>query len=312
VPDRSITHLRHVDIAVPDYDEQVAFYSEQWGLAEVGGETGLTYFAAVGSPEQYIVRVRRATEKRLDLVSFGATDPAAVDELAAGLAAEGVTLVNEPGALQTPGGGYGFRFFDLEGRTVEVSADVEDRVHRKVEEKEDVPVRLSHVVLNSPEPEKMLAWYDEHLGFRLSDTLIHPHLGGLMWFLRCSPQHHSMAIARCPHAALNHISFEMRGIDEYMRGSGRLMRAEIPKIWGPGRHMAGDNTFTYFTDPNGNTMEYTTELETLDEDTWHPSLYDAARPEVSDQWGTSNPMNEWVSKQMFNDPDKSMFTAPPV
>jgi catechol 2,3-dioxygenase-like lactoylglutathione lyase family enzyme len=312
VSDRPITHLRHVDIAVPDYEKQVAFYSEKWGLAEVGRETGVTYFAAAGSPEQYIVRVRRAPEKRLDLVAFGAADRQAVDDLAARLASDGVRLVREPGDLQTPGGGYGFRFFDLEGRTAEVSAEVEDRVHRKVEERESIPVRLSHVVLNSPEPEKMRAWYEQHLGFRLSDTLVHPRLGGLMWFLRCSPQHHSMAIARCPHPALNHVSFEMRGLDEYMRGTGRLMRAEVPKIWGPGRHLAGDNTFTYFHDPNGNTMEYSTELSVLDEDTWHPSLYDTSQPEVSDQWGTSNPMSEWVSKQMFNDPDKGLFTAPPV
>ncbi|GAA4718595.1 VOC family protein [Phytohabitans rumicis] len=310
--ERPITHLRHVDIAVPDYDKQVAFYSQKWGLAEVGRDSGVTYFAAVGSPEQYIVRVRRAPEKRLDLVAFGAADRQAVDGLAARLASDGVRLVNEPGSLQTPGGGYGFRFFDVEGRTIEVSTEVEDRAHRRVEEREDVPVRLSHVVLNSPEPEKMLAWYDKHLSFRLSDTLVHPHLGGLMWFMRCNPQHHSLAVARCPHPALHHISFELRGIDEYMRGSGRLMRDGIPKIWGPGRHLAGDNTFTYFHDPNGNTMEYTTALEVIDEDTWHPSLHDTSRPEVADQWGTANPMNEFVSKQMFNDPDKGLFAAPPV
>jgi catechol 2,3-dioxygenase-like lactoylglutathione lyase family enzyme len=312
VSERPITHLRHVDIAVPDYDKQVAFYSEKWGLADVGGESDVRYFAAEGSPEQYIVRVRRAQDKRLDLVAFGAEDRQAVDGLATRLAGNGVQLVTEPGTLQTPGGGYGFRFFDLEGRTVEISAEVEDRVHRKIEEKEDIPVRLSHVVLNSPEPEKMVAWYEKHLDFRLSDSLVHPHLGGLMWFLRVNPRHHSMAVTRCPHASLNHVSFEMRGIDEYMRGSGRLMRAEVPKIWGPGRHRAGDNTFTYFHDPNGNTMEYTTELEVLDEDTWHPSVFDTSEPETSDQWGTSNPMDEWVSKQMFNDPDKSGFVAPPV
>ena len=60
--DRPLTHLRHIDIAVPDYEKQVAFYSEKWGLAEVGSDTNVTYFAAVGSPEQYIVRVRRAEE----------------------------------------------------------------------------------------------------------------------------------------------------------------------------------------------------------------------------------------------------------
>ena len=37
-------------------------------------------------------------------------------------AAEGVQLVGEPGELQTAGGGYGFRFFDIDGRTIEISS----------------------------------------------------------------------------------------------------------------------------------------------------------------------------------------------
>jgi hypothetical protein len=158
----------------------------------------------------------------------------------------------------------------------------------------------------------MMAFYEKYLDFRLTDTNVHPQLGGIMWFLRCNPQHHSIAIARCPHVSLHHASFEMRGLEEYMRGSGRLMRDGVHKVWGPGRHRAGDNTFTYFHDPNGNTMEYTTELEILDEDTWHPHLYSTDDPETSDVWGTSNPMNEFVSKEMFNDPDRGLFIPPPV
>ena len=38
-----------------------------------------------------------------------------------------------------------------------------------------------------------------------------------------------------------------------MRGTGRLLRAGVEKVWGPGRHMAGNNTFSYFLDPHGNT-----------------------------------------------------------
>ena len=104
----------------------------------------------------------------------------------------------------------------------------------------------------------------------------------------------------------------MRGIDEYMRGTGRLLRAGVEKIWGPGRHLAGNNTFSYFLDPHGNTVEYTTELELVDEDTWHPHMYDFSNPEVSDQWGTANAMNEFVAQKSFNDPDKGLFVAPPV
>ncbi len=72
---RLITHLRHVDLAVPDYDRQREFYSGVWGLTEVVDDTGISFLAAEGSPEQYIVRLRKADEKRLDLISFGAASP---------------------------------------------------------------------------------------------------------------------------------------------------------------------------------------------------------------------------------------------
>ncbi len=310
--DRLITHLRHVDLAVPDYDTEYGFYTGLWGLTPTATDSGLGFLAAEGSPEQYVVRLRQAADKRIDLIAFGAASRADVDTLAAGLATAGVTLVREPKDLDTPGGGYGFRFFDNEGRTIEVSADVATRQHRRIEQKESIPVRLSHVVVNSAQPEATVAFYEKHLGFRVSDLLMHPHMGRMMWFLRCNDWHHSFAVARCPHASLHHASFELRGIDEYMRGSGRLLRAGVEKIWGPGRHLAGNNTFTYFLDPLGNTVEYTTELETVDEDTWHPSTYDFTRPEVSDQWGTANQMNEFVAKKSFNDPDAGLFQAPPV
>jgi catechol 2,3-dioxygenase-like lactoylglutathione lyase family enzyme len=309
---RLITHLRHVDLAVPDYDRQRDFYSGVWGLTEIANDEGISFLAAVGSPEQYIVRLRKAEEKRLDLIAYGSETPADVDALAARLRTSGVELISEPGKLDTPGGGYGFRFFDLDGRTIEISADVAHRTHRKLEEKESVPVRLSHVVINSPDLAATRAWYEEHLDWALSDTLSSPYMGDVMHFMRCNPQHHSLAIAKGPHTSLHHISFEMRGIDEYMRGSGRVIRSGATKVWGPGRHLAGDNTFTYFLDPHGNTIEYTTELELLEEDTWHPGVHDFSRPEVSDQWGTANPMNELVAKESFNDVDRGVFVAPPV
>jgi catechol 2,3-dioxygenase-like lactoylglutathione lyase family enzyme len=310
--DRLITHLRHVDLAVPDYTRQLDFLTGVWGLTAEHSDAGLAFLAAEGSPEPYVVRLREARDKRVDLIAFGAARPADVDALADRLAADGVRLISQPGQVRTPGGGYGFRFFDNEGRSIEVTADVGIRQHRKIEPGESVPVRLSHVVINSADPDATRAFYERHLGFALSDTLMHPAMGEMMWFLRINSWHHSVAIARCPHASLHHVAFEMRGIDEYMRGTGRLLRSGAEKIWGPGRHLAGNNTFSYFLDPNGNTMEYTTQLDVIDEDTWHPHLYDFSQPEVADQWGTANAMNEFVARKSFNNADGGLFIAPPV
>lgn len=307
-----ITHLRHVDLAMPDLDRQVDFYRDLWGLTEVEKESGIHFMAAEGSPENYIVRLRKDQHKRLDLVAFGAATPADVDRLTVQLASSGVQMIHEPRPLDTPGGGYGVRFFDVDGRVVEVSADVATRHFRPIEERESIPVRLSHFVVNSPNPEATVAWYVQHLGFRLSDTMWLPGLGNFLWFLRCNEWHHSFAVGRGPHVAVNHVSFQMRGLDEYMRGTGRMFRAGVEKVWGPGRHRAGNNTFSYFLDPVGNTVEYTTELEIVDEDVWHPSVFDATDPDNADQWGTANPMDEMVARRSHNDRDPGVFVAPPV
>lgn len=308
---RLISHLRYLGLAVPGFEEEVAFYTDYWGLTAVDGDDDVVYLAAAGSPENFILRLRRG-EKRIDLIAFGAATAADVDEAARTLADRNVQLIDTPHPLTSPGGGYGFRFFDGDGRTLEISSDVATRAHRKINEREPVPVRISHVVVNSTEPQATRTWYEDNLGFALSDTLYSKTMGDMMYFLRCNPHHHSFAIARGPHASLHHASFEMRGIEEWMRGTGKILRSGARMVWGPGRHAAGDNTFAYFLDPAGNTVEYTTALQVLDEDEWHPSKMDVADAETQDQWGTANAMSELVARESFNDIDHGLFVAPPL
>ena len=52
-----------------------------------------------------------------------------------------------------------------------------------------------------------------------------------------------------------------------MRGISRLKKEGIDIRWGPGRHTAGNNTFSYFITPNGFAVEYTSELEEVDFET---------------------------------------------
>jgi catechol 2,3-dioxygenase-like lactoylglutathione lyase family enzyme len=273
-----VNSLRHVDVAVPDFEQAADFYGGIWGLKRVDGEKDVAFFAAEGSPEHFVYRIRKADDKRLDLIAFGADSAADVDQLAGELAADGVRFVSEPGRLQTPGGGHGFRFFDPDGRVVEVSAEVEARAQREVSPREGIPVALNHVVLNSPNRKAVESFYAEKLGFKLSDWI--PFMG----FYRCNANHHSLAVADGEAATLNHVAFEVRSVDDMMRGSGRVMKDGRARVmWGPGRHSAGDNTFYYFFDPQGNVSEYTAEVEQiLDEDAWTPREHAPI-----DTWGTS-------------------------
>jgi catechol 2,3-dioxygenase-like lactoylglutathione lyase family enzyme len=304
MPKTRVTRLRHVGEAAPNFDETVAFYTDAWGLKKVDGENGIAFLAAEGSPENYILRLRKADERRFDLVAFAVDTSAQVDDLASELAASGVRFVSEPGTLNTPGGGYGFRFFDPDGRTVEVSSDVAERPFRVLEVGESIPQKLSHIVVGSPDPEKMIAFYKEKLGFKLSDWI-----EDRMCFMRCTTDEHDLAIFRDESVQLNHVAFEYRGIDEFMRATGRVMKTGSVMRWGPGRHVVGDNTFSYFFDPNGNVAEITTNMEQCYDD-WQPRRMVEA--EAGDQYGTSRfaapdmvPPNSLVKETGF-------WVAPPV
>ncbi len=309
--ERLVSHLRYAALAVPEFETERDFFVNFWGLTEVHAEPGVSYLAAEGSSEPFILRLRE-DDKRIDLVGFAVANRADVHALADKLHAEDVQFVHEPQELTGFSGGYGFRVFDGDGRVLEFSTGYETREARKIREREPIPAKLSHVVFNSANLNQSAQWYIDHLDFSISDSLTRPDGASMMHFMRCNATHHSVAIAMGPHHSLHHLSFEMRGIEEWMRGSGKILRSGARMIWGPGRHNAGDNTFAYFLSPAGNTIEYTTELELLEEDTWHPGVHDFSQPEVADQWGTANPMNELVAKESFNDVDRGVFVAPPV
>lgn len=299
-----VTRMRNVAVAAPNFEEAVSFYRDVWGLTQIEGESNMAYFAAEGSPEQYILRIRKSDEKRVDALALGVDTAAEVDEIAADLATSGTRFVSEPGTLQTPGGGYGFRFFDPDGRVVEVSSDVAARPFRVLEEKESIPVKLSHVVLASGNADETIAFYQDKLGFKLSDWI-----EDQMCFMRCTSDEHNVAVFRGSKPQLNHIAFEFRGIDEFMRATGRVLKYGSELRMGPGRHVIGDNTFSYFFDPNGNVSEITTNMEQCGDD-WVPRR--VTREEAADQWGTAVTIDADKVPERALVPETGFWQAPPV
>jgi len=300
-----ITHVRYVALGVVDLADQVEYYRDSWGLVERGHSEGLAFMGAVASQDPYILRLRQTERPRLDLLSFAVPSAEDVDAYAVWLKENDVELISGPGHVDLPGGGYAIRFFDPDGRTLEISAEVAPVEARELEEREWTPGKLSHAVVNSPDLEGLARWYTTILRLEISDRL-----EDIMIFLRAnSPWHHTMALARGPYSAVNHIAYETRGIDEYLRASGRLIRSGETCVWGPGRHGPGDNTFAYFQDRSGFVAEYTTALQYVEDwSTWKPRIHPIS-PEWSDQWGTACARNP----EPFLGPGPDVaFDAPPV
>jgi catechol 2,3-dioxygenase-like lactoylglutathione lyase family enzyme len=273
-----VTEIRYVGYGVVDFDAEAAFYGDVWGLERVPGDAGTALFKTAGHDEHHVVALRPATENRIDVIALAAESKADVDALADKVRSSGCRIVHEPRPLTTPGGGYGFRFFSPDGLPFEISAEVARGPSRSLTRWEGVPERISHIVLHSPDHHALVAWFCDILGFKVSDWL-----GDFMCFLRCNSAHHRFAILPGP-PCLNHVAYDMPSIDDMMRGAHRLKVKGIDIGWGPGRHTAGNNTFSYFVTPGGFVAEYTSELEQVDFET-HVGTVHVPAPLVMDQWG---------------------------
>jgi 2,3-dihydroxy-p-cumate/2,3-dihydroxybenzoate 3,4-dioxygenase len=297
-----VNDLHYVALAVPDLEAERQFFGETWGLVETGEQGGNVYFAAEGSPHPYVIRLRQDPVKKTDLIGFSASSQADVDALFGQVQAAGAKVIREPGPADGPAGGYAFRFFDPDGRAIEVICDSDRRTHRSLAKGEAIPIGLSHIVLHSPDHKGLAQFYQDVLGFRLSDWI-----GEFMVFLRCNPVHHRLAILPGP-PALNHVAFDVSSVDELMRGLARMSEKGIKLSWGPGRHTAGNNTFTYYLTPNGNAVEYTSDLEEVDDDAWQPTTYEM-NPSVTDQWGTGRIIPGNVPHAEMK-PDEGLWQVP--
>ncbi|MDI1294496.1 MAG: VOC family protein [bacterium] len=273
-----VTEIRYVGYGVPDMAAERAFYTDQWKLVEAGEQDDMIHFAAEGGEEAYVVRLRQNADRRIDVIALAADSRADVDALHHKVVSAGCKIIFTSKELATLGGGYGFRFFSPDGLPFEISSDVARRTPRALARWEGVPKKISHIVLHSPNHQAIVQFFVDILGFKLSDWL-----GDFMAFLRCNSAHHRIAFLPGP-PCLNHVAYDMLSIDDMMVGVNRLKQSGTDIRWGPGRHTAGNNIFSYFTTPAGFAVEYTSELEDVDFET-HEAKVHIPGPKVMDQWG---------------------------
>ncbi|WP_417318723.1 VOC family protein [Emcibacter sp.] len=273
-----VTEIRYVGYGVEDFETERKFYTDQWGLKEVYAEKNIACFKTHGHHEHHVVQLRKAEVNHIEVIALATDSSADVDALYDKVSNAGCKIIHAPRNLETPGGGYGFRFFSSDGLPFEISSDVEKLDSRPLERWEGLPVKISHIVLHSPDHQGLVKFFTDVLGFRVSDWL-----GDFMCFLRCNSAHHRIALLPGP-ACLNHVAYDMLSVDDMMRGISRQKEHGNDVKWGPGRHTAGNNTFSYFTTPNGFAVEYTAELEEVDFDTHEAIVHEPSRT-IMDQWG---------------------------
>lgn len=295
-----VDHLRGIVMRAPGISATEDFYIDQWGLHTAHKEEGIAYMRGTGD-EPFIYGLKDDAAYGIEYIHFGMPDRAAIDALHAQIVGKGVETLGSPAALKGPFDGYGFEVLDPDNRRLRISTELAMRTPDDVHA---YPRKVSHVVLNSPNMEGAQAWYETVLGFRPSD-----YSADQMVFLRCGSDHHSIALVRAQYPSVNHVAFEMPGIDSFMRGIGRMkQKGQVPS-WGPGRHGPGNNPFAYFVSPSGFVIEFTAEVQQIDEATHEPKIWSRNDPEAMDQWMTAGPPTPAMRAVMAGRPDPGFPTG---
>jgi len=273
-----VVKLAHVGLNAKNLSNQAEFYNDRWGLERIDEHGGEMFFRGEG-PSHHVLTLHDVGEAGLHHVALEVSSVDDIERAHDELLARGVDVVTPPTQELEPGIKKAIRFKDPDGFLVELVAGV-DAVHDPFGHRDVKPQNLNHVVLNVRNQDASEAFYRDTLGFKLTDRFI----GGLS-FWACDANHHSLAFgeARDGTPAFHHAAFDLQDWEAWIKAVFYAGERGIPRAWGPGRHLFGNNLFSYYKDPEGNTVEYTAEVEQLTD----PDRQIRVQEPFADQWVTA-------------------------
>lgn len=141
------------------------------------------------------------------------------------------------------------------------------------------PLGLGHVVLIASDPDATVKWYQDMLGFKLTDYIFWDGIEAT--FLHCNPRHHSLAftnpVGPTKGGDLGHIMLEANTIDDVGRAYDTVQQNNVPIAMTLGRHTNDRTTSFYTYSPSGWWIEYGYGGELVDDATWEPKFYNAPK-----------------------------------
>jgi catechol 2,3-dioxygenase-like lactoylglutathione lyase family enzyme len=298
----AIHRLDSIRLAVADTEKQRTFY-EAVGLTS--DSTG-SRFSSPDGGEQVVVE--HGDFRRLLDVNMSAADESDLSVIASRLNGLGLKSTMRDGVLHAidPGTRVDFtvRVGDLLTRPAEVATvhngpGRHERVNTRaagVIPRARAPRRLGHLVIGTPDWEGTVRFLVEGLGFRVSDSF-----PGIIAFLRCSTDHHNVAVVGSEVPHLQHYSWECDDVDHVGHNATALLNAELAEQgWGFGRHFVGSNFFWYLLEPSGSFIEFYSDMDVITDDIeWETRGRTPVGPEhIGNSWGPRMPLEFVIPRDL--------------
>jgi 2,3-dihydroxybiphenyl 1,2-dioxygenase len=262
--------LGYVGFRSDRLDDWAAYGPRLLGLELVERSSGMLKFRMDDRKQRLIVSGAGDAA-----ITFGweVEDAAALDAVAARVEAAKLRVEKMPSAdLALRGVTAGIRFPDPAGNRLEAfhgaeSAPTAFRPGRPISGFRTGALGMGHVVLHVRSVDDVQWFYQDVLGFRLTDYALKPFR---IFFFHINARHHSIALLETGKSAIHHVMMELLQLDDVGQGYD-LAQAEPGRIATTlGRHTNDFVTSFYARTPEDFLIEYGWGGRSIDPATWQP------------------------------------------
>jgi catechol-2,3-dioxygenase len=133
------------------------------------------------------------------------------------------------------------------------------------------PLKLGHLVLRVKDLENSIAFYQDIVGLSVSDRV-----GKRMAFMRAGADHHDLALVQMSDTDIansnsmftnvEHFAYQVSDYSAIEAATKILQENSIEITRGPGKHGSGENCFIVFKDPDGNNIEFYSDMRQITPD----------------------------------------------
>jgi len=254
----SVQALGYIGIGASNLDEWSDFAVSQLGLQPVDRAASCRAFRMDDRRQRIIVDKEGAGAERY--FGWEVADAAALDALAAKLEAAAVAVRHEPAARADQRFVRGLiSFRDPDGNRLEafhgpLLADTPFKPSRAISGFLAGVLGMGHAVLMVADFDVSLAFYQDLLGFRISDFIRNPAVKAC--FLHVNPRHHSLALIQHPRQGMHHLMMELYSLDDVGQGYDRALGVAERVAISLGRHHNDYMTSFYMRTPSNFLVEY--------------------------------------------------------
>lgn len=281
-----VKRLAHATLTTPDIVKQIEYYIEVLGLRAIERSRKRAVLATRTGSEAIVLE--QGNKMGLPRLAFQVAPDSDLGELAVAVKEQGLKIERRSGI--TPGVADAITFEDPKGTLVEIFSNYDFPDIGESEPTLSV-LKLGHVAYRCHDVQRVVKFYTELLGFRVSDWRADQFA-----FLRCAVDHHTINFVTDEQQRLHHIAFEVKDWSEIDRACDHLARKNFHLVWGPGRHNIGHNVAIYHMNPDRVRVEIFAEMDQMKDESlgyFDPRPWHGDRPQRPKVWPPETLRNYW-------------------